>query len=55
MSNIEVETLEFWQRRKADYEEGLEQELAMENSDDTLIELLRNHIEECIREINVRD
>lgn len=55
MSNIEVETLEFWERKKADYEECLEQELAMENPDDTLIELLRDHIEECIREIDVRD
>ncbi len=55
MSNFESETLEFWERRKADYEECLEQELAMENPDDTLIELLRDHIEECIREIDVRN
>lgn len=55
MSNIEEQNLEFWQNKKADYEECLEQELSMENLDDVLIGLLREHIEECIREIDVRN
>ena len=55
MSDIESIDLAYWEARKADYEEGLEQELSMEIPDDTLIELLREHIEECVREINVRD
>ena len=54
MSNI-LETLEWFVERKADYEECLEQELAMEIPDDTLMALLREHIEECKREIDVRD
>ena len=55
MSSWESETLEVWQRRKADYEECLEQELAMENPDDALIVILKDNIDNCIREINVRD
>ncbi len=55
MSNWESETLEVWQRRKADFEECLEQELLMENPDDTLITVLRDNIDNCIREINVRN
>ena len=55
MSNIETIDLAYWEARKTDYEECLEQELAMENPDDTLMALLREHIEECKREIDVRD
>ena len=55
MSNFESETLEVWQKRKADYEECLADALEMENPDDVLIGLLKEHIEECIREIDVRD
>tara|TARA_B100000963_G_C22636837_1_gene678057 strand:- start:5293 stop:5460 length:168 start_codon:yes stop_codon:yes gene_type:complete len=55
VSNWESETLEVWQRRKADFEECLEQELLMENPDDTLITVLRDNIDNCIREINVRN
>jgi len=55
VSNIENIDLAYWKAMKDDYEECLGQELSMENPDDTLIELLRDHIEECIREIDVRD
>ena len=55
MSNIESETLEFWERKKADYEECLEQELAMDNPDDLLIELLKDHIEEFERKREFRN
>jgi len=55
VSNIEITDLAYWEARKTDYEECLEQELAMENPDDALIAILKDNIDNCIREINVRD
>lgn len=55
MSNIELETLEFWQDKKSEYEECLEEARSMEVPDDILIRVLQLNIEECEREINVRD
>ena len=55
MSNIESTDLAYWESRKADFEECLGQELEMENPDDTLIKVLKDNIDNCIREINVRN
>ena len=55
MFNIETETLEYWQDLKAEYEQSLAEALDMENPDNILIGVIKDNIQHCIREINVRN
>lgn len=55
MFNTETETLEYWQGLKSEYEQSLAEALDMENPDDILVEVIKDNIQHCIREINVRN
>lgn len=45
------ETIEYWQLKLSEYQEALESELQMDDRNDDMVKLLKNNIEECLKQL----